>query len=208
MAQKLNDYAPWIVPFSFCSPFHAGRRWPGASWRTFHRAPLRPAVKLFLAPKDCPRYPSRLVHPARQSNEVGRIEFKAFDAQPSLEILTALCHLLIGVCLAPGLPGRSETCDIPLYHRAARLAFHDEDLRSGSRRILDHAAAALERAGYDSGALTPLHALATALATPADWLVKHWQDGGGMVFPGGLRTGDEIDDRAWSDDCAVCGAMR
>jgi hypothetical protein len=189
MARKLNYYAPWLVPFSFCSPFHAGRRWPGASWRTFHRAPARPAVKLFLAPEDCRRCTSRLVHPARRPNEAGRIEFKAFDAQPSADILAALGHLLIGVCLAPALPGRGETPDTRLYRRAARQGFHDEEIRSGCLQILDTASAALERAGYGNGALAPLHKLLAARNTPADGLLAQWQAGGGMVFSGGCKRG-------------------
>ena len=44
--RKLQHYAPWIVPFSFASPFAHGRRWPGWSKRTHERAPLRPAVKI------------------------------------------------------------------------------------------------------------------------------------------------------------------
>ncbi|MDR0701838.1 MAG: hypothetical protein LBF61_05410 [Azoarcus sp.] len=187
MARKLDHYAPWLAPFSFCSPFHAGRRWPGASWRTFHRAPARPAVKLFLAPEDRHRHASRLVHPARQPNEAGRIEFKAFDAQPSADILAALCHLLIGVCLAPGLPGRGETPDTLLYCRAARQGFHNEEIRGGSRRLLDTAASALERAGYRGDTLAPLDKLIAARATPADELLAQWQAGGAMVFIGGLR---------------------
>ncbi|MDR2032224.1 MAG: hypothetical protein LBP86_08255 [Azoarcus sp.] len=188
MARKLNHYAPWLVPFSFCSPFHAGRRWTGASWRTFHRAPLRPAVKIFLAPEDYHRHSSRLVHPARHPGEVGRIEFKAFDAQPSADILAALCHLLIGVCLAPDLPGRGETPDTPLYCRAARHAFRNEEIRNGSRHVLEAASAALRRAGYDDAILAPLDKLIAARATPADELLAQWQTGGAMVFPGGLRA--------------------
>jgi hypothetical protein len=50
----------------------------------------------------------------RDASEIDRIEFKAFNAQPSLEMLGTLCHLLIGICLAK-LPGRDETPNLPLY---------------------------------------------------------------------------------------------
>jgi hypothetical protein len=261
MAQKLAHYAPWLVPFSLCSPFHAGARWPGVSWRTFHRAPLRPAVKLFIDPEDYRRQqeairdgnpngkpndfrrnsrngvlddcciapencrqqeairgskqngnpngkpndfwrnsqngvlddspgafpPSVLLYPARQASEIGRIEFKAFDAQPSLEVLAALCHLLIGICLAK-LPGRDETPNLPLYRRAAQRAFHDKTIHTGSRMLLDRARAALTHAGYPQDALTPLYCLHATRTTPAHWLLAHWQTTGAMTFPGGLGT--------------------
>jgi len=188
--RKLNYYAPWLVPFSFCSPFHAGTRWRGVSWRTFHRAPLRPAVKLYLAAAERARLNSRLVYPARQPSEQGRIEFKAFDAQPSAAVLSALCHLLVGVCLA-NLPGRSEITEVAPYQRAARFAFHDPDTRRGCRMLLDRARVALAYAGFDENALTPLYYLLATRTTPAHWLTTQWRDGGGMVFAGGLRADED-----------------
>ena len=112
-ARKLNWYSPYIVPFSFSSPFAAGQVWHGCSKRTYERAAHRPAVKLFLAEETAAGFASRsrLVHPARLPGEVGRIEFKSFDAMPSLELLTACCHLLEGVCLATDLPERGEDTD-------------------------------------------------------------------------------------------------
>jgi hypothetical protein len=191
--RKLNFYAPWLVPFSFCSPFHAGRAWQGPSWRTFHRAPLRPAVKLFLADDALARLApeTKLVYPARIASEHGRIEFKAFDAQPSPEILAACCHLLVGVCLSDELSGRSEGADVALYQRAACDAFYDEDIYAGAGEILQKAGVALFRAGCAEGvgALECLQALRATRRTPADTLRENWESGkcgGAMVASGGL----------------------
>ena len=48
---------------------------------------------------------------------------------PSLELLTACCHLLEGVCLATDLPERGEETDLALYRRAALAGFDDETIR-------------------------------------------------------------------------------
>ncbi|NTV11980.1 MAG: glutamate--cysteine ligase, partial [Zoogloea sp.] len=188
-ARKLNWYSPFIVPFSFSSPFAAGQRWPGWSKRTFERAPLRPAVKLFLAPDMLPGFAarSRLVHPARLPREAGRIEFKAFDAQPSLALLAACCHLLEGICLADDLPGRSEHADLELYRRAALHGFDDASIHAGAAEVLAKARNALQFTGRSLAALAlqPLENLLAERRTPAHDLLAAWRDSGLMYKPGG-----------------------
>ncbi len=190
--RKLQHYAPWIVPFSFASPFAHGRRWPGWSKRTHERAPLRPAVKLFLDAQAlaAPELASTLVHPARIAREVGRIEFKAFDAMPDLAVLRGCCHLLVGVCLAGDLSARSETADVALYQRAARLGFADAQLREGAEQLLTSARAALLAHGDAVGAqaLAPLFTMLQARRTPAHALVEQWETGGPMFKPGGCAA--------------------
>lgn len=188
-ARKLNHYAPYIVPFSFSSPFYNGQIWRGYSKRTHERAGLRPAVKLFLAPEvlaDCAGR-SRLVHPARLPGEEGRIEFKAFDAHPSLALLTACCHLLEGMCLAEDLTGRSEHTDVALYRRAALAGFNDAAIRDGASEVLGKASAALLWAGQSKAvaALSPLRTLLAERRTPAHDLVVAYQATGLMYKPGG-----------------------
>ena len=190
--RKLQHYAPWIVPFSFASPFAHGRRWPGWSKRTHERAPLRPAVKLFLDAQAlaAPELASTLVHPARIAREVGRIEFKAFDAMPDLAVLRGCCHLLVGVCLAHDLTARSEIADVALYQRAARLGFADAQVREGAEQLLTSARAALLAHGDAVGAqaLAPLFAMLQAQRTPAHALVEQWEAGGPMFKPGGFAS--------------------
>lgn len=189
-ARKLNFYAPWIVPFSFSSPFFAGNVWSGYSKRTHERAPLRPAVKLFLAADDLATVgsSSALTHPARVPREVGRIEFKAFDAMPSLDILLACCHLLEGICLADDLPGRSEEIDLERYRRGAHTGFADEDMRGEAAAIVASAREALRRSAAAAGAraLAPLENLLAERRTPAHGLLAGYRHSGLMFKPGGF----------------------
>lgn len=186
-ARKLNYYAPYIVPFSFCSPYFAGEPWHGWSRRTWVRCARRPAVKLYLAPAAFAALAGRsaLLRPARLAREVGRLEFKAFDAMPSVELLAACCHLLTGVCLAEDLPGRSEVADVALYRRAALAAFDDAGIRQGARRLLEAAAEALDRAGDAQAVagLAPLARLLASRSTPAHEL----RASGRLYHRGGLR---------------------
>lgn len=188
-ARKLNWYTPYIVPFSFSSPFYGGRIWRGCSKRTYERAGLRPAVKLFLAPSALADFASRsrLAHPARLPGEEGRIEFKAFDACPSLVLLTACCHLLEGICLAEDLTGRGEQTDVDLYRRAALAGFNDAAIRDGAGEVLGKASAALLWAGDSRAvaALSPLKTLLAARRTPAHDLVAAYQATGLMYHPYG-----------------------
>lgn len=191
-SRKLNHYAPYILPFSFSSPFYAGRRWPGSSKRTFERAGRRPTVKLFLDDAALARLTptSRLVHPARLPSEAGRIEFKAFDAQPSFALLAACCHLLEGICRSDELTEHGEHIDIALYQRTAQAGFADREISRLAGEILVHARAALEQAGKPAAAaaLAPLFDLLDARQTPAHALLASHRQGWPMYKPGGLAS--------------------
>jgi gamma-glutamyl:cysteine ligase YbdK (ATP-grasp superfamily) len=185
-ARKLNYYAPFIVPFSFNSPWYAGAPWHGWSRRTWMRCAHRPAVKLFVDRVEFPALAreSILVRPARLPREIGRIEFKAFDAIPSLALLSACCHLLTGLCLDETLPGRSEHADVDLYRIAAVQAFEEAEIAHGARRVLAAAQYALEQAGWPAAAnaLAPLEYALTKRTTPANALLASGQ----RYQPGGL----------------------
>ncbi|MBD7976388.1 MULTISPECIES: glutamate-cysteine ligase family protein [Pseudomonas] len=185
-ARKLNYYAPFIVPFSFNSPWYAGAPWHGWSRRTWMRCAHRPAVKLFVDPADFPvlARESTLVRPARLTREIGRIEFKAFDAMPSLELLGACCHLLMGLCLDETLPGRSEHADVDLYRIAAVKGFEEAEVAHGARRTLAAAQQALAQAGDPVSAktLAPLENTLASHTLPAHALLAS----GRMYQPGGL----------------------
>ena len=188
-ARKLNAYAPYIVPFSFSSPFYAGRIWEGLSKRTFERAALRPAVKVYLDPKGLiDADSSTLAHPARLPGEAGRIEFKAFDALLSTEQLRACCHLLEGICLAPDLPMRSERTDLALYRRAAWSGFADQEVWEGAREVVERAATALRDRGRRAAArsLASLEAQLAQQTTPAQRLLARYRLTGAMMHWGGL----------------------
>jgi len=189
-ARKLNAYAPYIVPFSFSSPFYAGTRWPGCSKRTFERAPLRPTVKLFLDKNilACHAQQSRMVYPARLPVEHGRIEFKAFDAHPNVAILRACCYLLKGICLADTLSDRSEETDIRLFQQAALHGFEAPGILSGSMSVIQHACVALKQHHCNDGveALALLQAMLKTRETPSMLLLDSFSKTGRMFMIDGL----------------------
>lgn len=169
VARKLNYYAPYMVPFSFSSPFWGGKAWRGWSSRTWMRSAYRPLVKTFIAEQQFAALsnPSPLLRPARIVMEQGRIEFKAFDAMPSLALLKACCYLLVGLCLDQRLAGRSEQADVSLLHRAALSAFDDQTIYNGSLDVLRAAQAALAANPEALSALTPLSQVLQNRSTPA-----------------------------------------
>lgn len=187
-ARRLHAAAPYIVPFSFSSPFLAGLPWGGLSWRTLQRAPLRPAVKLYLNEGAGEALACGLCHPPRLASEHGRIEFKAFDALLSPALLGACCTLLIGLCLADGPRLSGETPDTDAYQRAAQYGFADPDIRQGAQRWLALAEAALRRHGQSVAALAPLHALLASGRTPAHSLLDAYARDGQLYQAGGLFT--------------------
>lgn len=184
-ARKLNFYAPYMVPFTFDSPWYAGVAWAGWSRRTWMRCGCRPAVRVYAEPDNVAAVQaSPLSRPARLPKEVGRIEFKAFDAAPSAALLTACTHLLAGLCLDESLPGRSEVADVDLYRLAALHAFDDPQIAHGAQRVLQASETALQRAGLPNAAaeLTPLWQALHERLTPAHVL----RDSGHHYWPGGL----------------------
>lgn len=191
-ARKLNRYSPFVVPFSFSSPFAAGEVWPGLSKRTYERAAYRPAVKLFFGSERIRQHAasSRLVHPARLPSEDGRIEYKPFDAILSVELLSACCHLLEGICLADDLHERCESTDLALYRRAAMHGFEDAEIRQGATEVLLKAEAALIGARLTGAArsLRPLNELLLARRTPAHAMLAAYRQTGLMYKPGGLAA--------------------
>jgi len=144
VGRKLTHYSPWLVPLSFSSPFRDGGPWGGLSARTSVRTGARPAVLVFLGPDDeqVPADPS-LTQPARLPAEVGRIEFKAFDACPDPALYAELLSLLTGLVLDDTLPGRRTTPDGPLHRRVAGPGLADPDVHAGTGALLDAATAAL-----------------------------------------------------------------
>ncbi len=110
---KLTYYSPYIVPFSFSSPFFKGQRWAGLSRRTYARTGMRPAVLVFVGDRaDLVQSDPSLTQLARVDAEVGRIEFKAFDACADLGLYGELLCLLKGMVLDERLPGRRRTSGV------------------------------------------------------------------------------------------------
>ncbi|MEI6775700.1 MAG: glutamate-cysteine ligase family protein [Chloroflexales bacterium] len=153
IGRKLTAYSPYIVPFSFSSPFYDGHVWDGLSVRTFYRTGQRPAAYVFVATASDP--PGKL---ARNQREVGRIEFKAFDSCADFGLYGALLALLKGIALDQTLVERADVPDAAKHQHAARSGFADDVIANGARQVL---AAATQSLANDADAtlLIPLAAM-------------------------------------------------
>jgi hypothetical protein len=188
VARKLTYYSPWLVPLSFSSPFRDGRPWGGLSARTAVRTGLRPAVLVFLGDGDeqVEADPS-LTQKARLPAEVGRIEFKAFDACPDLELYGELLSWLTGLVLDETLPGRRTTPDAELHQHVAVAGLGDDDVHAGTGALLDAAAAALAGRDDDLARLERLRDRWAARESPAAEMLARYEAGervAGLRRPG------------------------
>ena len=171
-AQKLTFYSPYMVPFSFSSPFYQGKLWDGLSVRTFRRTGLRPAAMVFIddGAHMIDSNPS-LTQPARLPSEKGRIEFKAFDSCIDFQHYARLAALLKGLILDRSLTGRAMVPDAALHQRSARLGFQDPQIRDMADRILSAAAAALSAIG-EQQRVAALRPMIESRQTPAHAMIR------------------------------------
>jgi len=191
LGRKLTFYSPYLVPWSFSSPFHGGGLWDGLSARTHHRTGPRAAVHVFVErPDQAVASAPMLTSLARTPPEVGRIEFKAFDTCCDFRLYAALLALLKGLVLDATLPGRATVPDASLHRRAAREGFADDHVHDGARRVLAAANAALA-GDPDAALLGRLHEALAARTTPAHALRRAYE-----------RTGSVIDVLRGSGPCA------
>lgn len=175
VGRKLTHYSPWLVPLSFSSPFRDGAPWGGLSARTHVRTGLRPAAMVFLGDGDeqVDADPS-LTQVARLPAEIGRIEFKAFDACPDLTLYGELLSLLTGLVLDDALPRRRTTPDAAAHQHVARRGLLDDEVHAGTGALLDAAAAALTGRDADLARLDSLRGRWVRRECPAvDMLARH-----------------------------------
>jgi hypothetical protein len=157
VARKLTHYSPWLVPLSFSSPFRDGAPWGGLSARTFLRTGARPSALVFLA-GEAPQIPSdpSLTQVARLPAEVGRIEFKAFDACPDPALYGELLSLLTGLALDDTLPGRATVPDAAAHRHVSRAGLADDGVHAGTGALLTAAEHALRGRAADRERLASL----------------------------------------------------
>jgi gamma-glutamyl:cysteine ligase YbdK (ATP-grasp superfamily) len=192
-AARLARCAPWLVAFALNSPFAGGRRRPWYSARTALRAGRRPTVRVFLErpEADPPAVAGLAVQAARIPHEVGRIEFKAFDAIADLARLGSLLALVAGVCLAdrdPATAAPQGTDDlVAALRQVARLGLDGdggdgERVRQGCAAVL--AAAADGLAGLpEQGLLEALRRDLAARRVPAQLLLADHARTGRITVP-------------------------
>jgi gamma-glutamyl:cysteine ligase YbdK (ATP-grasp superfamily) len=176
MAKKLTYYSPFMVPFSFSSPFYDGTLWDGLSVRTYIRTGRRMAALAFVNDDSLVSTVSPpIARKARSSEEHGRIEFKAFDTPPNFEYYAALCALLKGMALDTSLKERSSIPAIDAHQLSAKKGFHDVDIYKGARRVLEAAHIAL-RGDDDENLLKKLDDTLLARLSPAQLLIDTFQE--------------------------------
>jgi len=176
IGSKLTYYSPYIVPFSFSSPFYNGDLWEGLSVRTFKRTGARPAAMVYLEKSEelITSNPT-LTKVARLPAEIGRIEFKAFDSCADFELYASLLALLKGLALDDTLPGRATIPDAALHQRSARGGFSDELIAEGSAAVLRAATRALQD-DADQRWLARLDEMFEYRVTPAHDLIQVYQE--------------------------------
>ncbi len=185
VARKLTHYSPWLVPLSFSSPFRDGAPSGELSVRTAVRTGQRPAALVFLAEGDeqVASDPS-LTQQARIPAEVGRIEFKAFDACPDPALYGELLSLLTGLVLDETLGGRRTTPDAAAHRHVARAGLADDEVHAGTGALLDAAEIALAGRAADLARLDALRERWTRRECPAVAMLAAYEAGEPVV---GLR---------------------
>ncbi len=175
---KLTHYSPWLVPLSFSSPLRDGAPWGGLSARTAVRTGVRPAALVFLSADDeqLDVDPS-LTQVARLAAEVGRIEFKAFDACPDPDLYGELLSLLTGLVLDETLPGRRATPDADLHRHVAVAGLADDAVHAGTGELLDAAARALADRPDDLARVERLRGRWRRRESPAETMLAAYRAG-------------------------------
>lgn len=180
IGKKLTYYSPYMIPFSYSSPFYNGGLWQGLSVRTFIRTGKRSSARVFVQHKDqlidC--VPS-LTQVARLPAEVGRIEFKAFDSCDDFSTYAALLALLKGLILDESLPGRAIVPDASLHQRSAQAGFWDEDILANATAVVQAAERALQ-GDPDVNLLAPLTIMLTDRRTLSHTFIDWFKDVGSI----------------------------
>ncbi len=176
IGRKLTFYSPYIIPFSYSSPFYQSRLWEGFSVRTFVRTGKRPAAMVFLEKQEelIKSIPS-LTKIARLPAEVGRIEFKAFDSCSDFSIYAALLALLKGLILDESLSGRATIPDTEKHQLSAQKGFDNEEIFMNAKQILQTVETVLKD-DPDVNLLAPLKTLIEKQETPAHQLIKLYKN--------------------------------
>lgn len=180
IGKKFTYYSPYIVPFSFSSPFYQGKLWQGLSVRTFIRTGKRPAAIAFIEKSEqlIQTIPS-LTKIARVPAEVGRIEFKAFDSCADFYIYAGLLALLKGLVLDQSLPGSASVPDAALHQLSAQEGFHNKDIFDNATKVLQAAEAAL-MLDPDVHLLKPLKARLMNRETKAHQMIEVFKNVGSI----------------------------
>ena len=206
IGRKLTYYSPFIIPFSYSSPFYQGSLWNplkrnttdhsasnilgditgdttgvGLSARTFYRTGARPAAMVFLENEtDLIDSVPSLTQIARVPAEVGRIEFKAFDSCGDFELYASLLTLLKGLVLETTLKGRATIPDAKRHQQSAQFGFMDEAIYVQAQAVLDAVSDVMSTA-EERDRLAVLQAKLKQRRSPAHQMIEAYQQGEAIV---------------------------
>jgi gamma-glutamyl:cysteine ligase YbdK (ATP-grasp superfamily) len=180
IGKKLTYYSPFIVPFSYSSPFYNGSLWQGLSVRTFIRTGKRSATLVFVEKQEhlIKSVPS-LTKIARIPAEVGRIEFKACDSCDDFSIYAGLLALLKGLSLDKTLEGRAIVPDAALHQISAKAGFDNNEIFLNATKVLQAAENALEN-DPDIKFLAPLKDILANRKTKSHQLIEMFENLGSI----------------------------
>jgi gamma-glutamyl:cysteine ligase YbdK (ATP-grasp superfamily) len=175
IGRKLTYYSPYIIPFSYSSPFYQGSLWDGLSVRTFIRTGQRPAAMVFVEkPEKLIKVAPSLTKIARIPAEVNRIEFKAFDSCDDFSIYAGLLALLKGLVLDTSLPKRATVPDADKHQISAKQGFDNQDILAIASQVLQAAEVAL-REDPDVNLLAPLKDMLNKRETKASVMISEFK---------------------------------
>ena len=179
--RKLTYYSPFIIPFTFSSPFNEGQLWGGLSRRNYVRTGVRPAALVFVNDKRnlIDSVPS-LTKPARLAAESGRIEFKACDSCGDFQLYGALLALMKGLLLDTSLSGRRTVPDPQLHQESALRGFDDASILKSSKHMLMAAKQALSD-DSDQPKLDMLFSMIEARDNLAVHMIQQFQAGDSIL---------------------------
>ncbi len=125
--EKLNYYLPFIIPFSFSSPFFEGKEFGGECYRNYFRANFCPLVEI------------------RKIGEQKYVEFKPYDSVESEEVLKGLIYLLKGVILDKDLTNYSVNQNSDLIKKSSLYGFKNEFIKKEATNILESVSKTLNK---------------------------------------------------------------
>lgn len=130
LVKKITYYLPFIIPYSFASPFCAGQLFNGISYSNYVRAETRKLIYL------------------KHINSIPIIEIKAFDSVGDRCLFEEILGLVKGLILDDSLNGELDKQDGELLKRSAKYGFHDKFIRETGKQILMKAKNALANENY------------------------------------------------------------
>lgn len=129
LLQKVNYYVPYIIPFSFSSPFYNGKVFDGLSYRTYRKAKTRKVIQL------------------QNRKGVDVLEFRGYDSCGDARLLKSLLLLYKGLLLDKTLTKRALFQDPELLKRSALQGFEDKTIQNEGLNVLEAAKSALQDEG-------------------------------------------------------------